>query len=146
MPFTEPLVLRLEFPSSLHVLDTLQAAGEQWCRDAGFDDDAVYGIGVAFREAVVNAIRHGNRETPGKHVRAELQRTVGALRGVVLTVQDEGAGFDADAVADPLAPENLLKGSGRGVFLMRSFMDDVVIGRGPGGGTEVRMSKFLSKG
>jgi serine/threonine-protein kinase RsbW len=62
----------------------------------------------------------------------------------VVSVRDEGEGFDPEEVADPLAPENMLKSSGRGIFFMRSFMDDVRLARHPEGGMEVRMVKKLA--
>jgi serine/threonine-protein kinase RsbW len=62
---------------------------------------------------------------------------------LTVRVRDQGEGFDPDTLADPLAPENLLKASGRGIFLIRSFMDDVQLRNAPEGGMEVRMIKRL---
>ena len=61
----------------------------------------------------------------------------------MIRVRDEGEGFDPESIADPLAPENLLKASGRGIFLIRNFMDDVQLQRAPEGGMEIRMTKRL---
>jgi serine/threonine-protein kinase RsbW len=97
------------------------------------------------RESVINAIKHGNREDYGKLVTVEF--TFAPLddpRELVVRVLDQGEGFDPDEVADPLAPENILKSSGRGIFFMRSFMDDVTLTRASGGGMEVRMVKKLA--
>jgi serine/threonine-protein kinase RsbW len=114
---------------------------------AAFDDDAVHWVGVAVRESVINAIKHGNREDPDKLVTVEFAFTpIDAPLQLVVRVTDEGTGFDPDAVADPLAPENILKSSGRGIFFMRSFMDDVQLLRAPGGGMEVCMVKKLGAG
>jgi serine/threonine-protein kinase RsbW len=93
---------------------------------------------------VINAIKHGNKEDRGKHVTVEfLLSPRRDPSEFVVEVLDEGEGFDPDAVANPLAVENVLKSSGRGIFFMRSFMDDVSITRRPEGGMSVRMSKKL---
>jgi serine/threonine-protein kinase RsbW len=112
---------------------------------AAFDEDAVHWVGVAVRESVINAIKHGNREHPDKTVTIEFAFTpVDSPTELVVSVIDQGEGFEAEEVADPLAPENILKSSGRGIFFMRSFMDDVQLHRGPEGGMEVRMMKKLA--
>jgi serine/threonine-protein kinase RsbW len=102
---------------------------------------------VAVRESVINAIKHGNREDAGKLVTVEFTfaPTLDPSE-LVVRVVDQGEGFDPEVVADPLAPENILKSSGRGIFFMRSFMDDVVLRRGDDGGMEVRMVKKLASG
>jgi serine/threonine-protein kinase RsbW len=111
---------------------------------AAFDEDAIHWIGVAVRESVINAIKHGNREDRQKHVTVEFLLAPRARpEEFVVQVFDEGEGFDPDEVANPLDPENVLKSSGRGIFFMRNFMDDVTIARRPEGGMAVRMSKKL---
>jgi serine/threonine-protein kinase RsbW len=93
---------------------------------------------------VINAIKHGNRFDPAKIVTVEFAlEPEGAPQALVIRVTDEGEGFEPLEVADPLAPENLLRSSGRGIFFMRSFMDDVTHTRRPAGGTEVQMVKRL---
>jgi serine/threonine-protein kinase RsbW len=100
---------------------------------------------VAVRESVINAIKHGNREDTSKHVVVEfLLRPRARPEEFVVRVLDEGEGFDPGAIANPLDPENMLKSSGRGIFFMRNFMDDVSITRRPEGGMDVRMSKKLA--
>ena len=135
-------VIRLEFRSHCDMLDFVQVVSETLGALAKFDDDAIHWVSVAVRESVINAIKHGNREGEDKRGTGEFtlspvadpnRRTV---RGV-----DQGEGFDPVEVADPLAPENLLKSSGRGVFFMRSFMDDLKLQRVPEGGMEVVMVK-----
>ena len=112
-----------------------------------FDEDAIHWIGVAVRESVINAIKHGNREDRGKLVTIEFAFTpIDAPTELVVKVTDQGEGFEPQEVADPLAPENMLKSSGRGIFFMRSFMDDVQLQRAPQGGMEVRMVKKLAAG
>jgi serine/threonine-protein kinase RsbW len=97
-------------------------------------------VGVAVRESVINAIKHGNRNDTTKHVFVEFHLDP-AGDELHIRVRDEGPGFDPEEIADPLAPENLLKASGRGIFLIRSFMDDVRLQRAPEGGMEIRMVK-----
>ncbi len=137
--------VRLRLPSSFALLDLVQAVGDRFSILAGLDEDAVHWVSVAVRESVINAIKHGNRVDERKHVTVVFSLTPHAAPdALVVEVQDEGEGFDADAVANPLEPENVLKSSGRGIFFMRNFMDDVKIRRGPSGGTIVRMTKKLA--
>jgi serine/threonine-protein kinase RsbW len=113
---------------------------------AGLDEDAVHWVGVAVREGVINAIKHGNREDVAKRVTIEFAlEPDGTADALIVSVTDQGIGFEPNAVADPLAPENVLKSSGRGIFFMRSFMDDITLRRVPEGGMQVRMVKRLSR-
>jgi serine/threonine-protein kinase RsbW len=141
MPETGHTV-RLEFPSLFEMIDLVQAVSDQLARHLGLDDDAQHWVGVAVRESVINAIKHGNKGDAAKTVSVEFTM-IPAISPceLVIRVRDHGAGFDPDELPDPLAPENLLKASGRGIFFMRSFMDDVQIARANGGGMEVRMVK-----
>ena len=137
--------VRLQIHSNFDMLDFVQVVSDHIGQLAGLDEDSVHWIGVAVRESVINAIKHGNREHPDKLVIVEF--TFAPLddpRELVVRVRDQGEGFDPEEVADPLAPENMLKSSGRGIFLMRSFMDDVQLQRAPEGGMEVRMVKKLA--
>ena len=137
-------LIRLEVPSSFDVLDLVQLLSDRLSSLAGLDEDAIHWVSVAVRESVINAIKHGNREDHSKHVTVEFRLTPRQKPDeFVVQVFDEGEGFDPDAVANPLDPENVLKSSGRGIFFMRSFMDDVSIARRPEGGMVVRMSKKL---
>ena len=139
--------VRLQIHSHFDMLDFVQVVCDRMGQLAGFDDDAVHWIGVAVRESVINAIKHGNREEYGKLVTVEFAMTPPASPdALVVRVLDEGAGFDPEEVADPLAPENILKSSGRGIFFMRNFMDDVTLRRAAQGGMEVRMVKKLAAG
>jgi serine/threonine-protein kinase RsbW len=139
--------VRLQVHSHFDTLDFVQMVSDRMAHLAGLDDDAVHWIGVAVRESVINAIKHGNREDLDKLVTVEFTFAPPAAPSeLVVRVLDEGAGFDPEEIADPLAPENLLKASGRGIFFMRSFMDDVTLRRGDEGGMEVRMVKKLSTG
>ena len=140
-------LVRLQIPSLFDMVDLVQVLCDRMSHLAAFDDDAVHWVGVAVRESVINAIKHGNREDPGKTVTVEFAFTpIDEPEQLVVRVTDQGQGFDPDNVADPLAPENILKSSGRGIFFMRSFMDDVQLTRVPEGGMEVRMVKKLGAG
>jgi serine/threonine-protein kinase RsbW len=136
-----PLSIHLEFTSAFEMLDILQTISDHVCKDVGLDEDAIHWVSVAVRESVANAIKHGNQNDNHKKVFVEFNTTVDAVPELSIRVRDQGAGFEPEEVADPLAPENLLKGSGRGIFLIRSFMDEVVLQRAPEGGMEMRMVK-----
>jgi serine/threonine-protein kinase RsbW len=138
-------LIRVELPSTFELLDIVQLLSDRLSTLAGLDEDAVHWVSVAVRESVINAIKHGNREDLRKHVTVEIEITPRAEpRELVVRVLDEGEGFDADHIANPLDPENVLKSSGRGIFFMRNFMDDVSIVKRPEGGTLVRMTKKLA--
>jgi serine/threonine-protein kinase RsbW len=141
MASNHPLNVRLEFSSAFEMLDFVQVVSDQIGRDVGLDDDAVHWVGVALRECVINAIKHGNQHDASKHVFVEFEAPHQPVPELVIRVRDQGPGFDPAEVSDPLAPENLLKASGRGIFLIRSFMDDVQLQRAPEGGMEIRMTK-----
>jgi serine/threonine-protein kinase RsbW len=137
-------LVRVELPSSFELLDLVQLLSDRMSALAGLDDDSTHWVSVAVRESVINAIKHGNREDHSKHVTVEFILTPQPNPNeFVVQVLDEGAGFDPEEIANPLDPENVLKASGRGIFFMRSFMDDVSILRRPEGGMAVRMSKKL---
>jgi serine/threonine-protein kinase RsbW len=134
-------VVRLEFCSAFDMLDFVQLVSDHLCKRIGFDEDSMHWVGVAVRESVINAIKHGNQSDERKMVHVEFVSS--GAGELVIAVRDEGEGFDPESIADPLAPENMLKSSGRGIFLMRNFMDDVSLRRVPDGGMEVRMVKRL---
>ena len=98
---------------------------------------------MAVREAVANAIKHGNQLDLTKNVHVEMDVVADTL---AICIRDEGVGFDPAAVGDPLAPENRLKTSGRGIFYMRTFMDEVRFGRPKEGGMEIVLTKNLQTG
>ena len=135
-------IIRLEFSSAFEMLDFVQVVSDHLARGVGLDDDALHWVSVAIRESVINAIKHGNRNDAAKHVFVEFETAIRAhVPELAIRVRDEGEGFDPETVANPLDPENLLKSSGRGIFLIRSFMDDVRLQRAPEGGMEIRMVK-----
>jgi serine/threonine-protein kinase RsbW len=106
----------------------------------GFDEDEKHRISLAIREGVANAIFYGNLQCPDKLVRLIFE--VDGSRFIV-RIHDEGCGFNLEDVPDPLAEENLMKTSGRGIFLMRAFMDELKVLRSSGGGSELVMAKRL---
>lgn len=139
-------LLRMSMRSVFDMLDFVQIVSDRMSHMAGLDEDAVHWVGVAIRESVINAIKHGNRLDESKQVTVEFAFVPADVpRELVITVCDQGEGFEVEEVADPLAPENMLKSSGRGIFFMRSFMDDVRLRRRPEGGMEVRLVKHLSQ-
>ncbi len=107
---------------------------------AGFGEDDCYRIGMSVREGVINSFHYGNEERPEKKIHLALDLTPEKM---IIHVVDEGKGFDLNSVPDPLAEENLLSTSGRGIFLMRAFMDEFEVVPGRTGGAEIIMSKKL---
>jgi serine/threonine-protein kinase RsbW len=124
------------------MLDLVQVVGDHIARGLCLDEESIHWIGVAVRESVINAIKHGNQSNVAKHVFVEFETyLVDRAPALIIRVRDQGVGFDPETLADPMAPENLLKASGRGIFLIRSFMDDVRLQRAPEGGMEILMTK-----
>lgn len=107
----------------------------------GFGEDQQHHIAMAVREAAVNAVLHGNAYDPGKKFIVAYEITAEAL---IITITDQGLGLDPRLIPDPLAPENLMKRSGRGIFLIRSFMDEVKI-RNLEPGTEITLVKHVGR-
>jgi len=141
------VVVRLEFTSAFEMVDCVQVVADHVGRGVGLDDEAVHWMGVAIRESVINAIKHGNHGDAAKHVFVDFATIArGEALELMIRVRDEGEGFDPESIADPLACENILKGSGRGIFLVKSFMDDVRLQRAPEGGMEICMTKRLQPG
>ena len=136
--------VHLELQSSIDVLDHVQHVTEDVSHQLGFDEEAAHWTSMAVRETVINAITHGNKSNPAKLVFIDFDVVAnGTTRDLVVLVRDQGTGFDPSQLGDPLAPENILNTSGRGIFLIRQFMDDVSIRRTREGGMEVRMLKHL---
>ena len=145
MPTNGDHIVRLEFTGAFEMLDVVQVVSDHVTHSVGFDEDASLWVGVAISESVINAIKHGNRNDATKHVFVEFDTMLADVPELSIRVRDEGEGFDPDAAANPLAPENLLKSSGRGIFLIRNLMDDVRLKRAPEGGMEVRMIKRVQQ-
>jgi serine/threonine-protein kinase RsbW len=125
--------------STLETVNNAEETAGRIAAEAGFDDEEIMKISMAVREAAVNAVLHGNAYDPTKKVTLAFERTAHDL---VIVIRDQGKGLDASRIPDPLAPDNLLKTSGRGIFLIRSFMDVVEIHPSQTG-TELRMIKHV---
>jgi len=128
--------------STLQSVDDAEAMVMSAAKDFGFEEDEQHEIGMAVRECMVNAVVHGNRYSKNKKVHLDIDSSRDSL---VIVIGDEGAGFDLNSLPDPLAAENILRQSGRGLLLIRAFMDDFDLHPRPGGGTEVRLVKKLPK-
>lgn len=125
--------------STLDSVDRAEAAAEQQAVRAGIAEDERYQVSMAVREAAVNAVMHGNAYDPAKKITLSFENDGTSL---IIRITDEGEGIDPERLPDPLAPENILRGSGRGIFLIRSFMDEVQF-RKLGPGTELTLIKRL---
>jgi serine/threonine-protein kinase RsbW len=127
----------MKLDSVLASVETVEQTAEKYALRAGFDEDTACQIAMVCREAAVNAVLHGNKEDPKKYVTAGFEITNDELK---IQIADEGPGLDPSTLPDPLTPENILKPSGRGVFLMRAIMDEVKF-RLLAPGTEITMIK-----
>jgi len=125
--------------STLETVDNAEQTANRIATETGFGEDEVLQISMAVREAAVNAVLHGNAYDPEKKVKLDFERSGTDL---IITIRDQGKGLDLNKIPDPTAPENLLKTSGRGIFLIRSFMDDVQI-RPSQTGTEIKLVKHV---
>ena len=134
--------IRVQIDSRLEFIDLVQEMSDDVTRLAGFDRESVLNVGLAVREAVINAIKHGNRQEHGKLVEIIFQLFPDKL---TVRVRDEGDGFDYKKVANPLDPKNLFRADGRGIFFMKCFVDQVKFSRCNGGGTQVLMEKKVTK-
>jgi serine/threonine-protein kinase RsbW len=129
-------VFEASFPSKVEAVEPtvhqlLRAMEENGCRDGILND-----VEIAVREALHNAVLHGNEGNPRKRVRVECSQQPD--HSFLLVVRDSGPGFDPDRVADPTKSENLFRETGRGIYMIRHFMDEVQFKRG---GREIRMLK-----
>src|SRR5437764_8372677 len=134
-------IVRLEFTSVFDMVDFVQVVSDHMARSIGLDEDSMHWVSVAIRESVINAIKHGNKSDEKKRVYVEFETATAGTPEMSIRERDQGEGFDPETVANPLDPENLLKSSGRGIFLIRNFMDDVQLQRAPAGGLDIRMLK-----
>jgi serine/threonine-protein kinase RsbW len=130
--------VKLVLPSEVRLIDLVHAATEKMAEYAGFDADEALNVGLALREAVINAMVHGNRQDPTLKVHVTLTSQGSLFQA---TVRDEGAGFDPDHERDPTSNENLLNTSGRGLLLMKAFVDEVRFRQRRGRGMEITLTK-----
>ena len=126
-------------------LESVDIAEDAVLHDAtalGFQEEELHQLGMAVRESMVNAVVHGNRYSARKKVHVSV--TIAPDR-LTVVIADEGEGFDLKTLPDPLAEENLLRQSGRGLLLIQAFVDEFQVRRAQPSGTEVRMVKYLAK-
>ena len=126
--------------SSLDSVNKIELTAEQVAQRAGFDEDDLMKIGMAVRESMGNAVVHGNRYNAHKKVRLLVTHSPERF---TIRIADEGEGYDPANIPDPLAPENLMRTSGRGIFLIRSFMDEFEMRHRDPQGTEVTLVKYV---
>lgn len=129
---------RLVLPSRIEAVADAAAAVTDFVKGCGLDEQVAFGVDMAVREALTNAVVHGNQEDERKSVEVIFGCGENALE---IEIRDQGDGFDPASVPDPTEPANILKTSGRGIFLMRTFMDEVDWRARPDGGTTVRLVK-----
>lgn len=133
---------RLQLLSSYENIELAEHVLAEMCGSNKVEDEVTYWVGMALREALANAVKHGNKLNPEKRVFVHMVLHPGAeLR---IEVEDEGQGFDPESVADPTAPNNLLRSSGRGIYYMRQFMDEVSFRSSELGGTHLELVKKLN--
>jgi serine/threonine-protein kinase RsbW len=134
--------VQIDIQSSFEMVDLVQVVFESLSSQVGFDADSAHWMSVAIRESVTNAVRHGNKLDPGKRVLVRFDYDEPEF---TVIVEDQGEGFNPAAVPDPLAEENLLRASGRGIFFMKNFMDEVTYHFEPKRGTRVTMMKRVGE-
>ena len=127
-------------PSRFEAINDAALAIGRVVSRSGISEEAAFGIDMAVREAITNAVLHGNKLDETKFVRISLKSSPESFE---ISVHDQGSGFNPEDVPDPTTEENLFKVSGRGIFFMRNFMDEVDWSTPPEGGTTVRMIKRL---
>jgi serine/threonine-protein kinase RsbW len=118
----------------------VEGAADQLATEAGLDEDQRFHIGMAVREAAINAVLHGNEYDPSRQIDVSMENTG---KDLVIVIADQGQGFNPDDLPDPLAEENIMRGTGRGIFLIRSLMDEVHF-RQLHPGTEMTLIKHLA--
>lgn len=135
-----PLLYSDVFASCLDHVDAVLQRAMTKLEELGFLNGQREEIDISLREALINAVKHGNQGNRSKRVELDcFQRPDGSM---LLVVRDEGPGFDPNGVPDPTHPDNIFRSSGRGILMIRNFMDDVRFERG---GREIRMVKGPSK-
>ena len=129
------------FDSSLESVDVAEEQVLDFAKRCGVSEDDLHRVGMAVREAMVNAVVHGNKYNRNKKVSFRVEKTANEF---IVTIGDEGQGFDPDNVPDPNEGDNVLRQSGRGIMLIRAFVDEYDVSQRTGGGTQVRLVKRLN--
>jgi serine/threonine-protein kinase RsbW len=130
--------IELTLPSRIEAIDKAATAVAELVTRSGVDEHAAFGVDMAVREALANAVIHGNKLDESKLVEVSVKSSLDSLE---VSIHDQGQGFNPDTISDPTKEENILKSSGRGIFFMRNFFDEVDWSISPDGGTTVRMIK-----
>jgi serine/threonine-protein kinase RsbW len=140
MAFKAPRSFDLTVPSTLEALETVQRLVTEAALEYQLNEDFAYWMELTICESMINAIRHGNKCDPAKQAHLKISLIDSQIE---IIVEDQGRGFDLNDLADPTESKNLLKPSGRGILIIRSFMDNVDLSECEGGGTRLRMTKRL---
>lgn len=130
----------MTYPSQPETVADIDSFLDSKLRDAGFPEDLLADVAVSVSEVVNNAVVHGNHEDASKKVKVDIE--ISADR-VSISVQDEGEGFDPESLPDPVSEENLMREVGRGLFIVRAYMDEVHIKKIDGGGLRITLVKML---
>ena len=142
MPVNQPRSFELTVPSRLEEMANVHTLVEEAIREYNLSEDLAHWIELTISESMINAIQHGNKCDPEKKATLKISSDGNTIE---ITVEDQGKGLQLDDVADPTNVENLLKPSGRGILIIRSFMDEVDLSRREGGGSRLRMVKRIPK-
>ena len=135
-------LVEIKLETAWQTIDLAQAISERVAESSGFEEDDIHKIAMSVREGIINALHYGNRMQRGKTVFLDF---VFEPERLVIRMTDEGEGFEAGHVDDPLSEENLLKTSGRGLLIVQAFMDEMKVGQGSNGGAELMMAKQYPK-
>jgi len=141
MQHSNPSRTTLSLASTLDSVNTVERTAYEFAASAGFHADDLGNISLAAREAAANAVLHGNRQDPAKLLDVSLESSPDAL---TIRVADQGSGFDHDSIPNPVAPENILRQCGRGIFLIRTFVDELRF-RNLHPGTELTLVKYRNQ-
>ena len=136
-----PRSLELTIPSRIEEMRTVHTLIARAVREFELDDETAFWIELTISESMINAILHGNGSDPAKSATLKISSDGESIE---IVVEDQGKGFDMEEIADPTAGANLLKSCGRGILIIRSFMDEVALSKREGGGSRLRMVKYLS--
>ena len=142
MPLKQPRNFELTVPSRLEEMTAVHALVDEAMQEYRLSADLAHWIELTISESMINAIQHGNKCDPAKEATLKISLNGEAIEVIV---EDQGKGFELNDVADPTNVENLLKPSGRGILIIRSFMDEVALTKREGGGSRLRMVKRIPK-
>jgi serine/threonine-protein kinase RsbW len=140
MTLKKPRSFELSIPSRLEAMEAVHELIGEAVREYKLDDDLAHWIELTISESMINAIQHGNKADPAKKATLKISSNGDHLE---IIVEDQGCGFRLDSIADPTETANLLKPSGRGILIIRSFMDEVALSQREGGGCRLRMVKKI---